>query len=132
MDLDGKLERFFAAGSFAVVGASDDASKYGNKVYRCYLDHKMKAFPVNPNAKTVMGNTAYPSLLQLPEPVDSVSIITPPAVTEKVVEDAIQCGVTNLWMQPGAENEKAIAKAEEHGLQVIHGGPCILVVLSYR
>ncbi len=130
--LDAKIDTFLAAPTVAVVGASEDPYKYGHKVFVCYQQHGRKAYPVNPNATTVLGNTAYPDLLSLPEKVESVSIITPPAVTKKVVNDAIKAGVKNLWMQPGAESPEAIATAEAAGLNVIHGGACVLVVLGYR
>ena len=72
------------------------------------------------------------SVLDLPDEVKSISVITPPAVTERIVQDAIRKGIENVWMQPGAESPKAIARAEELGLSVIAGGPCLLVVLGYR
>jgi predicted CoA-binding protein len=127
-----KIDAFLAAPAVAVVGASDDKHKYGHKVYVCYQQNGRKAYPVNPNAQTVLGDTCYADLLSLPEKVESVSIITPPAVTKKVVDDAIKAGVKNLWMQPGAESQEAIAKAEAAGLKVIHGGACVLVVLGYH
>jgi predicted CoA-binding protein len=70
-------------------------------------------------------------LLELPESVQSVSIITPPAVTKAVVQDAIKAGIKYLWMQPGAESASAIEAAENAGIEVIHGGACVLVVLGY-
>lgn len=130
--LDSKIDSFLAAPAVAVVGASDDKHKYGHKVLVCYKQNQRKAYPVNPNAHTVLSETCYPDLLSLPEKVHSVSIITPPAVTAKVVDDAIAAGVKHLWMQPGAENYEAIARAEAAGLSVIHGGACVLVVLGYR
>lgn len=130
--LDSKIDAFLAAPSVAVVGASDDKHKYGHRVFVCYKQNDRKAYPVNPNATTVMGETCYPDLLSLPEKIESVSIITPPAVTRKVVDDAIAAGVKNLWMQPGAESYEAIARAEAAGLNVIHGGACVLVVLGYH
>lgn len=81
--LDKKIDAFLAAPAVAVVGASDDKHKYGHKVYVCYEQNGRKAYAVNPNAKTVLGNPCYPDLLSLPETVQSVSIITPPAVTKK-------------------------------------------------
>jgi hypothetical protein len=63
---------------------------------------------------------------------ESLSIITPPIVTEQIVDDAIAAGVKHLWMQPGAESEAAIEKAKAAGLTVISGGPCVLVVLGFR
>ena len=129
---DEKIETFLAAPAFAVVGASDDPYKFGHKCYRCYLNHQMKAYPVNPNVPEILGNKTFPDLKSLPEAVESVSVITQPYITEKVVADAIAAGVKNIWMQPGAESEIAVEKAEKAGLNVIYGGPCLLVVMSYR
>lgn len=127
-----KIKQFLAAPYFAVAGASSNRHKYGNKVLRCYLQNSRRAVPINPNEEEVEGLISYPSLQQLPEPVESVSIITPPPVTEKIVEDAIKAGAKHLWMQPGAESRKAIERAEASGLNVIHGGACVLVVLGYH
>lgn len=124
------IEAFLAAASFAVVGASDDPRKYGHKVYAVYLRHGRKAYPVNPKAQTVLGNPAYPDLSSLPEPVQAVSIITPPAVTEKVMEEILRLGIRHVWMQPGAESPDAVQKGLRAGLNVIHGGPCVLMELG--
>ena len=127
-----KIEQFLAAPAFAVVGASANTEKYGYKVFSCYLQNGRHAYPVNPNADTVLGHAVYPDLGSLPEPVTAVSFITPPAVTEQVIDQAIAAGVKHVWMQPGAESDAAIRKAEAAGLNVIAGGPCILLVLGYR
>ena len=127
-----KIDAFLSASAFAVVGASDRPHKYGYRCYVCYLQNGRKAYPVNPRLKTIRGNNVYPDLTSLPEKIESVSIITPPSVTESVVEEAIQAGVKNLWMQPGAESIAAVEKADKAGINVIHGGPCLLVTLGYH
>jgi predicted CoA-binding protein len=129
---DERIDAFLRSGPFAVVGASADRSKYGNKVLRCYLQHGHTAYPVNPRAPEVEGQRAYPSLAALPGPVPAISVITPPEVTEKVVREAHATGVRHVWMQPGAESDAAIRAAEELGMNVIGGGPCLLVVMGYR
>jgi predicted CoA-binding protein len=126
------ISEFLAGSTYAVVGASNDRWKYGNKVLRCYVQHGLKAIPVNPNAKVVEGLAAVADLSSLPEPVHGVSIITPPEITEQVVEEAAKAGITRLWMQPGAESDRAIERAKELGLSVIAGGPCLLVALGFR
>jgi len=68
----------------------------------------------------------------LPKQVIGISVITPPKITESVVQEAIRAGVKHIWMQPGAESPAAIAAAEAAGLEVIAGGPCLLVVLGYH
>lgn len=126
------IDAFFGGGPFAVVGASRDRRKYGNKVLRCFLQHGLVAYPVNPNASSVEGLVSHPDLRSLPQPVHAVSVITPPRVTERIVEDLPGSGSGWVWMQPGAESERAVARAKHLGLGVISGGPCILVALGFR
>ncbi len=111
---------------------SANRQKYGNKVLRAYLQNRRKVFPVNPNEATVEGLQAYPDLASLPEPVHGASIITPPRVTEKVLEEASAAGIEYVWMQPGAEPADWRQRAERLGLKAIGGGPCALVILRYR
>ena len=126
------IQSFLAAGPYAVVGASADRAKFGNQVLRCYALHGEIVHPVHPAGGIIEGLPVSPSLLALPEPVAHVSVITPPHVTEAVVEDAARAGVEVLWMQPGAESATAVARAESLGISVIHGGPCLLVELPRR
>jgi uncharacterized protein len=127
-----KIAAFLHSGPFAVVGASVDRSKYGNKVLRCYQQHGKEVYPINPRADEVEGLRAYPSLGSLPVKAKAISVITPPAITEQVVREAAAAGAAHIWMQPGAESEAAIRTAESLGMSVIAGGPCLLVVLGYR
>jgi predicted CoA-binding protein len=124
------IRDFLASGPYAVAGASNDRSKYGNKVLRAYVAHGLKVHPVNPHEKVVEGLAAVPDLASLPEKVRGLSIVTPPPVTEKLVEAAAKAGITRLWMQPGAESVAAVRRAGELGLSVISGGPCLLVEIG--
>ncbi len=130
--LESTTQAFFKIGPFAVIGASSNREKYGNKVLRCYQQHGLEVFPINPRATEIEGLKAYPSLEALPKQVQGISVITPPKITESVVQEAIRAGVKNIWMQPGAENPEAIRMAEAAGLSVIANGPCLLVVLGYQ
>jgi predicted CoA-binding protein len=127
-----QIKSFLAGQRFAVVGASANREKYGNKVLRAYLQNGREAVPVNPQGGEIEGLTAYRDLSSVPGTIDGVSIITPPAVTEKVVEQALARGIRQIWMQPGAESAAAIEQAEAAGANVIGGGPCVLVTLRYR
>jgi predicted CoA-binding protein len=129
---DAAIDAFLAGPSFAVVGASADRSKYGNKVLRSYLQAGRRVYPVNPKLNEIEGERSYPDLASLPERVHGVSIVTPPAVTETIVEQAAAAGIRHLWMQPGAESEAAIARANELGIELIHSGPCVLVAQGFR
>ncbi|MDU0460105.1 MAG: CoA-binding protein [Geobacteraceae bacterium] len=127
-----KIEAFLASGPYAVVGASTDRDKYGNKVLRCYQQNGKKVIPVNPNEADIEGISCAASVSDLPPEVESISMITPPAVTAKLVPLAIQKGIKNIWMQPGAEHPEAVALCQEKGINVIADGSCLLVVLGYH
>jgi uncharacterized protein len=124
------LEVFLNAGTFAVSGASQDRSKYGNKVFLAIIASGRTVYPLNPTAPEVEGHPAFASIADLPVVPESLSIVTPPHVTRQVIQQAIAAGVKNIWMQPGAEDSKGIQAARDAGLNVIDDGSCILVSLS--
>jgi predicted CoA-binding protein len=126
------VARFLESPAYGVVGASPRREKYGNKVLRCYQQNGRRAIPINPREQQIEGADCVASVLDLPDDVQSLSIITPPQVTERVVEQAIQKGIRHLWMQPGAESERAVSACRAAGINVIADGSCILVVLGYR
>ena len=130
--IESRIQAFLEAGPFAVVGASSNREKYGNKVLRCYQQHGLEVFPINPNVPEIEGLKAYPSIEALPKAITGLSVITPPRITEAVVQEAIQAHVKRIWMQPGAESMAAVEAAEAAGIEVISGGPCLLVVLGFQ
>ncbi len=117
---------FTAQKKLAVVGISRKGRKFGNMAFKELKKQGYQLFPVNPNAETIEGERCYPSLSELPEPVDSVLIVVPPAETEKVVREAAAAGVKRVWMQQGAESPEAIRFCQENGIEAIHG-ECILM-----
>ena len=127
-----RIERFLAVGAFAVVGASTNRDKYGNKVLRCYAQHGHPVVGVNPHAAEIEGVPCYPSLREVPSPTRAVSVVAPPAFAAGIVEDALATGIRHLWFQPGAEDRDAIEVAERQGIEVIGYGPCLLVALGFR
>ncbi|MDX9720712.1 MAG: CoA-binding protein [Myxococcota bacterium] len=131
-DIQPQIDAFLAEAAFAVAGASTDRSKYGNKVLRCYQQHGRKVVPINPKEEAVEGLTAVADVASLPAEVSAISLVTPPKVTRAVVKAALERGIRQFWMQPGAEDDEAIALAQAAGANVLHSGPCLLVVLGYR
>jgi predicted CoA-binding protein len=131
-DAGDPIDRFLASSAFGVVGASVRRHKYGNKVLRCYRQRGRRAIAVNPRESVIEGAPCVASVADLPPDVASISVITPPAITERVVEEAILKGIRNVWMQPGAESARAVARCVEAGMNVIADGSCVLVVLGYR
>jgi predicted CoA-binding protein len=130
--MEQRIDAFLDSAVFAVAGASTNRDKYGNKVLRVYQQNGRKVYPINPKADEVEGLPAFPDVASLPEGVEALSIITPPPITLQVVRAALARGIKHLWMQPGAENAEAITEAESAGANVVHGGPCVLVVLGFR
>jgi predicted CoA-binding protein len=132
MTLEEKIEAFLDGTPHAVVGASADRSKYGNKVLRVYQQNDRPVYPVNPKADEIEGLKVYPDLASLPEKPHGVSIITPPKVTREIVKQAADLGIEHLWMQPGAEYDGVVEDAETLGVNVIAGDACALVTMGYR
>lgn len=126
------VDQFFEGKTYAVAGASRDRAKYGNIVFRALRDSGRLVYPLNPAGGDIEGHTAYPSLTDLPTTPDSLSIITPPIITRRIVEQAIALGVKNIWMQPDAEDEMASQAARDAGIDVIDDGSCVLVLLARR
>lgn len=126
------IDRFLSSPAYGVAGASPRRHKYGNKVLRCYQQNGRRAIPVNPHEPEIEGAACVASVRDLPDDVKSISVITPPAVTELVVQDAIAKGIENVWMQPGAESEVSVEACRAAGINVIADGSCVLVVLGYR
>lgn len=130
--MEEKIIQFLAAEAFAVAGASSNRDKYGNKVLRCYQQHNRRVIPINPRAETIEGLNCVASVAELPAEVKSLSIITPPKITEQIVDQAILHGIKHIWMQPGAESPPAVVRCEEAGINIIADGSCLLVVLGYH
>jgi len=130
--IDQQIATFLESPAFGVVGASPKRDKYGNKVLRCYLMSGRRAIPVHPARQEIEGLPCVASVSDLPDDVRSISVITPPSVTEKVVAAAIAKGIKNIWMQPGAESPAAVEACRQGGINVIADGSCLLVVLGYR
>jgi uncharacterized protein len=131
MSVSDRFENFFQSRAFAAVGAAKNRDKYGNKVLRCYMQHGLDVYPVNPRAGEIEGRACFAAVSNLPDTVQSISVITPPPVTLQVVREAIAKGIKNIWMQPGAESPEAIADCREAGINCIADGSCILVHLGF-
>jgi len=105
---------------WAVVGASTDPAKYGNKIYRTLRGAGYTVYGVNARGGHIEGQQLYRSLADLPKKPAVVDTVVPPEVTEQVVQECAELGITQVWMQPGSESQAAIDYCQEHGIQVVH------------
>jgi predicted CoA-binding protein len=106
--------------SVAVVGASGDRSKYGNKAVRAFMKAGYDVYPVNPNVREVEGLTAYPNLAAVPvDRLDRVSFYVPPEVGLRVLEQVGDKPIGELWLNPGADAAEVVERAEMLGLSVV-------------
>jgi predicted CoA-binding protein len=103
----------------AVIGASRDRRKYGNKAVRAYLACGFTVFPVNPTEATIEGLKAYPTLDAIAEPIDFVSLYVPPAVGLKLLPAIAAKQPKELWLNPGAESDELIEGAADRHLRAI-------------
>jgi predicted CoA-binding protein len=106
--------------TIAVVGASTDRNKYGNRAVRAYHSQGYEVFPVNPHADTVEGLKAYPSVLDVPaERLNRISVYVPPEVGMKLLDEFARKPADEVWFNPGSESEELLERARELGLPVV-------------
>ncbi|KAI8365184.1 CoA-binding protein [Radiomyces spectabilis] len=121
-------QRFIRSPQFAVVGASTSPEKFGNKVLRWYIKSGLKVIPINPKVAEIESLATVASIKELPNPTETaLSVITPPKITLQVLKDAEELGIQNVWIQPGAEDGEVMKFAKTSSMNLIMGGPCILV-----
>ena len=103
----------------AVIGASNNHEKFGNKAVRAYLAHGHSVFPVNLRETTIEGLTAYRSILDIPVDLDMTLMYVPPEVTVRLLPAIARKGPGELYLNPGSEDDAVIARAAELGLKPI-------------
>jgi predicted CoA-binding protein len=112
--------------TWAVVGASQDRSKFGNRILRSLRDSGYVVYPVNPKGGEIEGSKVYPSLADLPEAPEVIDLVVPPSVSEQIVRQAHALSLDRIWFQPGSESKIALDYCRAHGLQAIHNA-CAMV-----
>src|SRR5580692_286712 len=114
----------------AIVGASTDRAKFGNKAVRAFLQRGYTVFPVNPKESQVEGVTAFKSIADVPARPNLVSVYLPPPVLLKVLPDIAAKGCDELWLNPGTESAEVVALAEQLKLNVIQACSIVGIGLS--
>ncbi len=120
------VERFVAEPALAIVGVSRSGAKFGNAAAKELAAKGYRVYPVHPGATDIDGFRCYPSLAALPEPVNAVLVVVPPAAAVQVVQDAAKSGIHQVWLQQGAESDEVLAACRRLNLSVV-SGECILM-----
>ncbi len=110
----------------AVVGATDNPSKYGSIIYRDLKRKGYRVFPVNPNRSTVDGDRAYDHLQDLDRDPTIVNIVVPPEVTLEILGQCLEMGLMNVWLQPGAESPESMGFLQRNNFNYL-ANACIMV-----
>jgi|SRR5437867_5034774 len=114
----------------AILGASADRSKFGNKAVRAFQQQGYTVYPVNPKEKQIEGLPAYPNIAALPVRPQMISVYLPPPVLLKTLSEIAAKGCDELWLNPGTESDAVLAEAERLGLNVIQACSIIGVGVS--
>jgi uncharacterized protein len=114
----------------AIVGASKDPTKFGNKAVRAFLSEGYTVYAVNPAADKIEGLPVFKSIREVPVRPQLVSVYLPPLLTLKVLPDIAARGCDELWLNPGSESDEVLAEAARLKLNVIQACSIVGVGVS--
>lgn len=103
----------------AVIGASSDRNKFGNRAVRAFRQQGYTVVPINPHEVEVEGLKSYRSVLDVPGTIDMASFYLPPAIGLQVIDEVARKGIAEVWLNPGAESEALVVRARELHIQPI-------------
>jgi uncharacterized protein len=112
----------------AVIGASSNRGKYGNKALRAFARQGFTVIPINPNEPEVEGYKTYPSVLEVPGEIDMATLYVPARFGLKALEDLARKGVGEVWLNPGADDDEVVARARTLGLKTIQA--CSIIAIG--
>ena len=103
----------------AIIGASNDPQKFGNRAVRAFRRRGYTVVPINPHEREVEGLKTYRSVLEVPGTIDMATMYVPPEIGEQVIEEIAQKKIPEVWLNPGAESDALIARARSLDIQPI-------------
>jgi len=120
------IDDFLSKKKFAVAGSFRDETKYAYQIFKKLRNIGKEVYPLNPGISMVDGVKVYADISDIKLPVDAVCLVTPPAVSLKIVRECLELGIKMVWLQPGAESPEIIEFCLKNGINVIHN-ICILI-----
>lgn len=112
----------------AIIGASSNRDKFGNKALRAFANKGYTVFPINPAERAVEGHPAFKSVLDVPGAIDMATIYVPGAVGLLVLDDLVQKGIPEVWLNPGADDREVVEKARALGLKTLR--QCSIIAIG--
>jgi len=112
----------------AVIGASNDRTKFGNKAVRAYLAQGYKVYPVNLRENLIEGIPAFKTISQVPVRPQLISVYLPPAILKGILPEIAAKGCDQLWLNPGTESDEVVAEATRLRLNIIQA--CSIVTIG--
>ena len=103
----------------AIIGASSNRRKFGNKALRSFEHKGYRVFAINPNEREVEGHKTFPSVLDVPDAIDMATVYVPGDVGVRVMDDLAKKGIAEVWLNPGADDDEVVARAKALGLKVV-------------
>jgi predicted CoA-binding protein len=103
----------------AVIGASNNRQKFGNRALRAFREQGYTVIPINPHEVEVEGLKTYASVLDVPGTIDMVSFYVPPEVGETLIGEVARKQIPEVWLNPGAESDELIARARALAIKPI-------------
>ena len=116
--------------TIAIIGASSDRQKFGNKAVRAFRQQGYQVYPVNPGETAIEGLPAFRSITEVPMRPQLISVYLPPPVLLKVLPDIAARGCDELWLNPGTESDEVLAEAGRLGLNTIQACSIVGVGMS--
>ena len=116
----------------AIIGASNDRRKFGNKAVRAFQQQGYTVYPVNPKEPQIEGLSAYKSIREVPVRPHLISVYVPPPILLKLLPDIAAKGCDELWLNPGTESDEVLAEAGRLGLNTIQACSIVAVGVSPR
>jgi uncharacterized protein len=103
----------------AIIGASSNRAKFGNKALRAFAKQGYTVIPINPTETEVEGHRAYASVMDVPGPIDLATIYVPGPIGVHVMDDLAKKGIPEVWLNPGADDRQVVDRARALGLKTL-------------
>lgn len=123
-----KSQKMLDLQKWAVVGATQKKNKFGYKMFKSLMDNGNIVYPVSPKYDEIDGIKTYKTIKDIPDDIDVVGFIVNPTVGLKLIQDVIDLGIKNIWMQPGTRDPEIVKIANDNDINIVFS--CVMVELG--